>query len=180
MMLIIYCGAKEIDYNGRRALDVPAATAPHVPISHFRLFDLVVHSLSYFGHEVIEQDHGVSEDGRRYFGVLSLRSPYTGYCDMLGLRNSHDRSFPASVGIGSRVFVCDNLAYSVSHEVRRKLAVNLKRDLPGLIGEMIEPLQEQREAQHRKLLTYQNTALTDGQARPTLRSFSSIDRISFR
>ena len=90
MTLMLHCGAKEIDYAGLRALDTPAPTPTHVPIPHFRLLDLVVHSLSYFGHKVTEQHHGVSEDGMRYFGVLSLRSPYTGYCDMLGLRNAHD------------------------------------------------------------------------------------------
>lgn len=36
--------------------------------------------------------------------------------------------------------------------------------LPGLVGELIEPIADQRESQHRKLLGYQNTALTDMQA----------------
>lgn len=160
MTLLLHCGATEIDYDGLRALETPPATATHVPIPHFRLLDLVAHSVSYYGHEIVEQHHGVTEDGARYFGVLSLRSPYTGYCDMLGLRNSHDKAFPVSVGIGSRVFVCDNLAYSVSNEVKRRHTANLKRDLPGLIAEMIEPLADERERQAKQIAHYRTTDLS--------------------
>jgi hypothetical protein len=41
-----------------------------------------------YGHEVVTEHHGVTEDAMRYFGVLSLRSTYTGYEDMVALRNS--------------------------------------------------------------------------------------------
>ena len=33
--------------------------------------------------------------------------------------------------------------------------------LPGLVGELIKPLTEQREAQHRTLSLYQRTAVTN-------------------
>lgn len=36
--------------------------------------------------------------------------------------------------------------------------------LPGLIGELIEPIADQREAQHKKLLAYQETELSDDMA----------------
>jgi hypothetical protein len=115
--------------------------------SHFRVVDLIAHSLAYFGHQVTEQHFGVTPDGMRFFGVLCLKSEYTGYTDIVGLRNSHDRKFPVGVSFGSRVFVCDNLAFSGDHVVKRKHTLGLKRDLPGLIGEIIEPLAQQREAQ---------------------------------
>src|SRR5205823_11907759 len=117
-----------------------------------------------YGHEVIAEHHGVTEDGARYFGLLSLRSPYTGYEDTVGLRNSHDRSFPVGVGFGSRVFVCDNLAFIADHVIKRKHTANLKRDLPGLVNELVEPLTEIREQQHKTIERYQHARLTDMQA----------------
>ena len=39
------------------------------------------------------------------------------------------------------------------HVIKRKHTANAKRDLPGLIGEIIEPLTEQREAQARTFRT---------------------------
>ena len=102
----------------------------------------------------------------RFFGVLCLKSDYTGYSDMVGLRNSHDRRFPVGVSFGCKCFVCDNLAFSGDHVIKRKHTVNLKRDLPGIIGELIEPLAIQREAQKRQFDRYQATMLTDDQRRP--------------
>jgi hypothetical protein len=42
--------------------------------------------------------------------------------------------------------------------------VNAKRDLPALVGEVVEPLTEQREAQHWTFERYNQTALTDERA----------------
>jgi hypothetical protein len=100
----------------------------------------------------------------RFFGVLTLRSPYTGYGDVVGLRNSHDKKFPIGIGIGSRVFICDNMAFVAEHVIKRKHTANAKRDLPHLIGEIVEPLQLTRERQHQKFLTYQETPVSEAQA----------------
>src|SRR5437764_8031702 len=117
-----------------------------------------------YGHEIVDEHHGTTEDGARYFGLLSLRSTYTGYEDTVALRNSHDRSFPVGIGFGSRVFVCDNLAFIADTVIKRKHTANLKRDLPGIIGELIEPLAITREAQARTFERYRHTMLTDAQA----------------
>jgi hypothetical protein len=90
-----------------------------------------------------------------------LKSPYTGYDDMVGLRNSHDKRLPVGISLGSRVFVCDNLAFAGDHVIKRKHTANLKRDLPGLIGEIIEPLAIQREAQKVRIDRYQATDIAD-------------------
>ncbi len=164
MTLMLHAGANPVEYDALRALETPAATATHMPIPHFRVVDLIAHALGYYGHQVVEQHFGLTPDGMRFFGVLSLKSDYTGYSDMVGLRNSHDRKFPVGVSFGSRTFVCDNLAFSGDHVIKRKHTANLKRDLPGLIGEIIEPLAIQREQQHRQLEHYRATPLTDDRA----------------
>jgi hypothetical protein len=161
MTLILHRGAEAIDYAGLRALTTPEPTATHLPIHHHRFVDLVVNSLAYYGHVVSEQHYGVTPDGNRFFGVLKLRSPYTAYEDMLGLRNSHDKSLPVGIAFGSSTFVCDNLAFSADHVIRTKHTAKLKLRLPGLVGELIEPIALEREAQHKKLLAYQETALSD-------------------
>ena len=161
MTLMLHRGATTIDYDGLRELDTPPATPSHVPIPHFRVVDLVKTAVGMYGHEIVGETHGVTEDGARYFGLLSLKSPYTGYEDTVGLRNSHDKSFPVSVGFGSRVFVCDNLAFIADRSVRTKHTAALKLRLPGLIGEMIEPLALHRESQHRTFERYRAANLAD-------------------
>jgi hypothetical protein len=164
MTLMLHAGGTEIDYDGLRQLETPEATATHVPIPHFRCVDLLKTTLGMFGHEVTAEHHGIAQEGMRYFGLLSLRSTYTGYEDTVGLRNSHDRSFPVGIGFGSRVFVCDNLAFIADHVIKRKHTANLKRDLPGIVGELIEPLALHREQQHRTFERYKGALLSNQQA----------------
>ncbi len=164
MSLMLHAGAKPVDYDGLRILTTPEPTATHVPVPHYRVVDLVAHALGYYGHEVVSQDFGVTEDGARFFGVLTLKSTYGDYTDTVGLRNSHDKSFPIGIGFGSRTFVCDNLAFSADIVIKRKHTLNAKRELPGLIGELIEPLAIARDAQHRQIVIYKDTPVTDGVA----------------
>jgi len=164
LSLILHAGANPVEYGALRELALPEPTATHVPIPHFRVVDLVAHALGYYGHQVTDQHFGITPDGARFFGVLCLKSPYTGYDDMVGLRNSHDKKFPVGISFGSRVFVCDNLAFAGDHVIKRKHTLNLKRDLPGLIGEIVEPLATHREAQKVKIDRYQATDVADERA----------------
>jgi hypothetical protein len=53
------------------------------------------------------ESHAITQDGARYFGLMSLRSPYGDYTDTVGLRNSHDKSFPIGLAFGSRVWLAN-------------------------------------------------------------------------
>lgn len=161
MTLNLHAGGEIIAYDDLRRLPTPAPTASHVPVEHHRLVDLVRGTLAMFGHEITEEHHAVDHDGDRYFGLMSLRSARTGYRDVLGLRNSHDKSTPVGIAFGSQVFVCSNLAFIGDHVIRRKHTANAKRELPGLLMEIIEPLAIQREKQAATIEHYQTTTLTD-------------------
>lgn len=164
MTLLLHCGANEIDYDGLRDLETPDATRSHVPIAHSSVVDMLKHSLSYYGHEVTEEHHGVTEDGARYFGLLSLKSTYGTYEDTVVLRNSHDKKFPVSIGSGGRVFCCDNLSFHAQHVIKRRHTLNLLREMPMMIHAAVEPLNRQRETQAVTFERYQQNLLTDERA----------------
>lgn len=161
---MLHAGAEAIDYDGLRALTLPEATPTHVPLAHYRLVDLVKSVLGMFGHVVEQEHYGIMPDGSNFFGVLNLKSTYGNYTDICGLRNSHTKKFPVGIAFGSRTFVCDNTAFVSDHVIRTKHTARLKERLPGLVNTLIEPLAEQREAQHRKILRYQATDVTDERA----------------
>jgi hypothetical protein len=50
------------------------------------------------------------------------------------------------------------------HIIRRKHTVKARRELPGLVTEIVQPLQAQRIAQNGKLLTYKATPVSDAVA----------------
>jgi Domain of unknown function (DUF932) len=162
--LMIHAGANPVTYDQLREATTPVGTDTHIPVPHHEIVELMRYTLGFYGHEIAEEHHAITEDGSRYFGMMTLRSPYGNYGDLVGLRNSHDKSFPIGIAFGSRVFVCDNLAFIGDHVIKRKHTVKAKRELPGLVTEIIAPLQDQRIAQNQKLLTYQNTALHDAWA----------------
>lgn len=159
--LMLHAGANAVTYDDLRAVTTPAATETHIPVSHHEIVELMRYTLGFHGHEIMQEDHAITPDGMRYFGLLSLRSPYGDYTDTVGLRNSHDKVFPIGIAYGSRVFVCDNLAFVGDHVIKRKHTVKAKRELPGLVAEIVQPLQAHRIAQNRQLLTYQRTPLAD-------------------
>jgi hypothetical protein len=161
MSLMLHAGANAVSYDALRAVHTPSGTDTHVPIPHHELVQLVRYTLGFFGHEITEEAHSVTPDGDRYFGLMSLRSAYSDYTDTLGLRNSHDKSFPIGIAFGSKVFVCDNLAFIGEHVIRRKHTVKARRELPGLVTEIVQPLQAQRIAQNTKLLAYKAAPITD-------------------
>lgn len=164
MPLILHAGAKEVSRAELCEVPTPDSTATHLPIPHHVVAELARYALGFYGHEIVEEHHAIMPDGARYFGLMTLRSPYGEYTDIVGLRNSHDKSFPIGIAFGSTVFICDNMAFIGDRVIRRKHTAKAKRDLPGLLGEIIAPLQEVRAAQHQKMLTYQNTNLTDALA----------------
>ncbi|HET6447101.1 MAG TPA: DUF932 domain-containing protein [candidate division Zixibacteria bacterium] len=164
MTLMLHAGAAPAPYEALREIEAPEATKSHIPIPHHRIIDLVKHTLSFYGHEVTEENYGVTEDGMRFFGLLSLRSTYGGYEDTIGLRNSNDKKFPVGISFGSRVFVCDNLAFIGDNTVMRRHTVNAVRDLPGMIMQIIEPLANQRAEQQKCFQRYEATPLNQEQA----------------
>jgi len=157
MSLMLHAGGEPVEYEALCELPMPEATKSHVPIAHKDVVNMVRYSLGYFGHDIVEEHHAITADGMRYFGILCLQSTYGDYTDMVGLRNSHDKKFPIGISFGSQVFVCDNLAFSGDHVIKRRHTVNAKRDLPGIVAGVVEPLREAREAQHRQIEHYQAT-----------------------
>ena len=161
---MIHAGASPVSYDDLRSIATPEPTDTHIPVAHHEIVELVRYTLGFYGHEIAQEDHAVTPDGARYFGLLTLRSPYGDYGDLVGLRNSHNKSFPIGIAFGSRVFVCDNLAFIGDHVIRRKHTVKAKRELPGLVTEVVQPLRDQRLAQNQKLLGYQSAAVSDREA----------------
>ena len=161
MSLVLHAGAQAVSYDDLRAIATPPGTDSHLPVPHHEIVELVRYTLGFYGHEIVQEDHAVMPDGNRYFGLMTLRSAYGNYGDVVGLRNSHDKSFPIGIAFGSRVFVCDNTAFMGDHVIKRKHTVKAKRELPGLVTEIVAPLQLQRIAQNQKLLAYQASPITD-------------------
>jgi len=80
------------------------------------------------------------------FGVLTCTNGHVAgdYALAIGLRNSYDRSLSVGLVACTRVFCCDNLAFSGEVKMSRKHTVYVFRDLPDLIYRMLSQVSSMR------------------------------------
>jgi hypothetical protein len=161
--LILHRGAVEASLQMVLDTPTPAATKTWCPIAHGDLLSIVEREMTSQGLEIADRGFGLSKDGARMFGVLSLRGERD-YTTTIGVRNSHDMTFPACLALGARVFVCDNLSFSSEVTLSRKHTVNVMRDLPALVSRAVARLSEARQLQGERIEAYKGRELSDYEA----------------
>jgi hypothetical protein len=96
-----------------KTMPPPPATETWKPIAHYDLIEAIDRQLRVRDVAIRAEQFAVQRDGARLFGILDLALAETEEtCAALGIRNSTDKSFALDLAVGTRVFVCDNLAFS--------------------------------------------------------------------
>lgn len=164
--LFLHCGANPATREQVSEILTPARTDTWVPIGHANLLAGVIGSLERSGLHVVTESHGLTKDGQRYFGLMQVAngSNPDDYGLVVGVRNSHDKTFPAALVLGAAVFVCDNLSFSGEVKLARKHTVHIERDLPQLVDRVVGLLGDLRHTQDRRFAAYKAHELTEGQA----------------
>lgn len=161
--LILHCGAQHVARRAVVQAATPAATETWVPIAHSRLLELVEGTLEASGMAIANEAHALWNDGQRYFGLMELTGGATeaDYSLVIGLRNSHDKSFPAAIALGNAPTVCDNLAFSAEVTIARRHTRFIERDLPRIVHTSVARLADLRGQQDERIRRYKETALSD-------------------
>src|SRR5689334_8968471 len=113
--LVLHAGAELVVPEVLATIPTPEPTDTWQPVPHATLVEEVKEELSVAGYSVTREEHALWKNGARYFGLLEVsreENQNVEYTLAAGLRNSHDKTFPAALALGNRVFVCDNLAFS--------------------------------------------------------------------
>jgi hypothetical protein len=90
----------------------PPGTTTHKPVPHIEVVNALLETLAFRHITVVRDEYAVDKTGAKMFGVMELDQGMEGARFVLGLRNSHDKSFRLAVTVGLRVFVCENLAFN--------------------------------------------------------------------
>jgi hypothetical protein len=168
--LVLHRGARTATRDEVAHVPTPDRTRSWVPIPHVTLLDGVQAALERAGLTVTSESHGLGRDGDRLFSLLRLADG-TDPGDFgltVGVRNSHDQSFPAGLVIGATVFVCDNLSFSGEVRLARKHTVHIARDLPQLIDAAVGRLGDLRRSQAVRFDAYKRHELADSAAHDLL------------
>jgi len=161
--LLMHCGGKHVSRDELANASTPAKTKTWVPVSHHRLLELVDETIEGQGFHVTSQAHGLWGDGVRYFGLMGLANGHAedDYSLVLGLRNSHDKTFPASLALGNQVLVCDNLSFFGEVVLTRRHTRFIERDLPGIVTQAVGRLSEMRTQQDARIAAYKARSIID-------------------
>jgi len=159
--LCLHCGANEVERTALSGIVLPPSTDTYMPIGHDTIVDLAEDRLADAGFRFGAQAHALTHDGSRYFGLVELLncSDHDEFALVVGLRNSIDKSFPAAMGFGSHVFVCDNLAFGAEIRFSRKHTIHIMRDLPDLIGTAVNQTQLFKVNQELRFEHYQEVRI---------------------
>ena len=144
--LVLHAGGKLVTFDELREYRAPPPEGRWHPISHDAVLGTVKETLGEAGYEVRSEKLALNGRGTRFFGTLDLATPIaTGVSLAVGIRNSTDKSFPLGFCGGSRVFVCDNLAFRADLLVKRKHTVNGARNFQAAIAQAVISIGEFKE-----------------------------------
>jgi hypothetical protein len=164
--LILHCGGREASLDEVKRVRTPGPTETWQPISHLDLINEVHDTLAKTKLTIGSVAHSLSHNGSRYFGLMEVQGKQSSddYTWVLGLRNSHDKTFPAGLVAGASVFVCDNLSFGGDVKFARKHTRHIARDLPFITGRAIGQLMEKWHHQDKRIAAYKKADLDDVQA----------------
>jgi len=134
MSLLLHKGAELATMEQLAAIPLPKETRTYKPVSHVDLVNLLssmaVNLLPEF--ELVNTQLGVTKDGQKLFGVITLKNDHTELGLSIGFRNSYDKTLSVGIVTGSSVFVCDNLMLTGDLTVLRKHTSNVINDIDAL------------------------------------------------
>ena len=156
--LMLHQGSSFVGKEELRNVFTPPPIHSWQSISHEHLLSTIEHQLGRLNYHVTDESHGLSKNGSRYFGLLEIGEPDCDrdYQTVIGVRNSHDKSFPAGVCVGTCVLVCDNLCFGGEITLARKHTRFILRDLPDLVRDAISGFTQLRVDQHNRIAAYKH------------------------
>lgn len=189
--LIVHAGGRRATIEEVQASETPNRIATHYPVPHTKVMDLAVSNLSRLGYTVESGEYAL-RDGKypgtdnvikdaEFFGVLTLRNGHNAsdYGLVAGIRNSHIKTMPCGMVLGSRVFVCDNMAFSGEVRFGRKHTRNINRDLPHLVHRALAGMSRLRMNQDLRIGAYKAETINDDWARVAIMRAAQEDCIAW-
>jgi len=169
--LMLHCGAEAINREDLiNVLPLPEhfGGARHNPVSYIEYVDQVAEAITSQGYVINNEKFGVDQDGGKFFGLMEIAPAIEGefipandkeYGLMVGLRGSYNQSLARGLAIGSRVFVCDNLAFSGEVTFKTRQTTNINNRLPGMIRNSIDQLLDMSLVQAKRFDAYKGMEL---------------------
>jgi len=161
----MHLGAQEVSHAQLALIEAPPPTATWFPIKHAEVLDTVCETLSDAGFGIDGMQLSVARDQARFFGTLRLTNRINESASIaVGIRNSVDKSFPIGFCVGTRVFVCDNLAFHSEIVIARKHTRFGQSRFCEAVSQAVLGLHQYQLAEHERIDRLQNWQLSEERA----------------
>ena len=165
--MLLHCGAEIVSRANLFDVPTPPGTQTWYPLPHRTILGEVETQLESSGFTVLEETHALSHGGARYFGVMSVTLPGRAQADfgwVVGIRNSHDMTYPAGLVAGTRILVCDNLCFSGEVKISRKHTRFAERDLRHLTARAVGQLGDRFRGLDQRVAAYKEERVSNARA----------------
>lgn len=167
--LTCHRGAREVSREALLQVSCPAPEGRWRPVPHADVLSHAEHCLSDAGYVIEHSSLALSRNDAQFFGTLTLRSPLSEGVNLaVGLRSSIDKSISLQWCCGSRVFVCDNLAFTAQTVISRKHTTFGIDRYHEAIANVVSGLDDYREYEANRIRQMKNRHVTDEQAESVL------------
>lgn len=145
------------------SVETPQKTDTWTPISHKFLIEQTKEKLDASGFDVVAENHNLARFGQRYFGLMQVQDRNApenpDRATVVGLRNGHDKCFPAGIMAGDAPFVCSNLVFNNEIVIARRHTknidnVNIAGNIFHKIANAIGQLRESWQSQEKRVQSY--------------------------
>jgi hypothetical protein len=156
-----------VSYRNKPNKKTGELAVSHQPIAHHELVERTKGFLDSNGFIVQDEVHSLARDNNHYFGLFSVDHPNRAASDrgcVIGLRNSHDKTFPAGLCAGDAPFVCDNLIFTNTIKLARRHTRNILQDLDFTINRALGKLFGFWHGQDQRIDAYRNVELSNSEA----------------
>ena len=165
--LLLHCGAAYVEPEQLERVKTPGAEGRWQPVGHAELAAQVRRGLADAGMSVLTEAHALNRGGAQYFGLMQVAiDGHEGdeWGTVVGVRNSHDKRFPAALAMGNAVFLCDNLAMTGEVVLARRHTTHIRRDLPELTARAVGRLAEFAGQTERRAKCYRGREIGNAEA----------------
>ncbi len=165
--LYLHCGAARVEPEQLERVETPRAVGRWQPVGHAELAAQIRRGLEDAGMKILTEAHALNRAGAQYFGLMQVAidgHESDEWGTIVGLRNSHDKRFPAALAMGSSVFVCDNCAMLGEVVLARRHTTNILRDLPQVTSRAIGKLSDFVGMTERRATLYRNREMGNAEA----------------
>jgi len=164
--LLLHCGAQRATRMQIAEAPTPRSTRTWQPVPHLTVLNAVEVALLERGLHIVNSAYALNKDANRFFGLLEIgaNNADSDYRWIVGVRNSHDKTFPAGIVCGTAVLVCDNLSFSGEVKIARKHTRFILRDLGELAHKAVNKLVSRFDEQDHRIEAYKRSPIRDAVA----------------